>query len=347
MSDQNPINFKNFWYIACESHELKNDKPLARKILDEWIVIFRDENSNPRAFQDRCIHRNSQLSKGWVKDGKLQCSYHGWVFKGDGKVINIPSQGPEQINIINRCAKVYEAIEQDDFIYIRLEENKSLQTAPYKMPAYKKKGFETIRLFNKFENSVLNCAENYIDVPHTVFVHDKIFRVALNEEITAKVTRVDGKVIIDYIGESDNLGWFSRFINPKKLPITHIDTYFMPNFTSVQYIVNKVEYWISSQSIPVSKNETWVWTDLTYNFGSKFINKALKPIMRYQGQSVIDQDITVLNNQGKVIEKYGANFSNATADLIHVYIESIYNAIEKGSDPRQLSKIQKDLKFWI
>lgn len=342
------LGFKNFWYIACESHELKPNKTMARKILGEWIVLFRDENNQPRAFEDRCIHRNSQLSQGWVKDGKLQCSYHGWVFQGDGKLVGIPSEGPQSDKKLgSRCAKVFKVIEQDGFIYVQLEDSELAPKKPFSMPHYKSSGFETVRLFNKFNNSVVNCAENYIDVPHTVFVHDKIFRDSLDEEIKTKVIRENGKVIIEYLGETSNLGWFSWFLNPNKVPIIHIDTYHMPNTTCVKYIIDKKEFWITSQSIPISEFETWVWTDLTFKFGPKLLNKIAKPIVRFQGQSVIDQDIVVLNNQGKVIQKYGEKFSNASADVIHVLIESVYNELKSGKDPRKLPRKELEVKFWI
>lgn len=339
--------FKDYWYVACESKDLKKDQVLARKILDEWVVLFRDEAGNPCAFQDRCIHRNSQLSKGWVKNGQLQCSYHGWIFKGDGKLTKIPSEGKDQSKLGNRCAITYEAREQEGFVFVRLNKNPDNETEPFKSPHFDNPQFQTVRLFNKFNNSVINCAENYIDVPHTVFVHDKIFRDALDEEINCIVHRKKGMVEIEYLGESDNLGWFSWFLNPRKVPIIHIDSYYAPNVTSVKYIIDKKEFWITSQSIPVSEFETWVWTDLTYNFGNNLINYLARPIVGYQGQSVIDQDIVVLDNQSQVIQKYGEKFSNASADVVHVLIESLYNALKEGKDPKEIPEKRLEVKFWI
>ncbi len=341
------VTFKDYWYIACETKELKKGQVLARKILDEWIVLFRDETQKPRAFQDRCIHRNSQLSKGRVKNGQLQCSYHGWIFNGEGKLTNIPSEGPNQKKVGKRCAVTYDVLEQEGFVFVRLNNNSGNTTEPFKSPNYNKKGFETVRLFNIFKNSVINCAENYIDVPHTVFVHDKIFRNAMNEEINCIVHRKNGMVEVEYLGESNNLGWFSWFLNPKKVPIVHIDSYYAPNITSVKYIIDKKEFWITSQSIPVSEYETWVWTDLTYNFGHPIINKLSRPIVKFQGQGVIDQDIVVLDNQSKVIKKYGEEFSNSTADVVHVLIESLYNAIKNGKNPNEISEKKVEVKFWI
>jgi phenylpropionate dioxygenase-like ring-hydroxylating dioxygenase large terminal subunit len=339
------MNEKNYWYIVARSHELKAEQVIHRTLLNEWLAIFRDENGNAVALQDRCIHRNYQLSRGQVRGGKLQCGYHGWIFDNQGKLIHIPSEGEHSKKLGNRCAKRYEVKEVDDLIFVCLDYQEELGLSPFRMPHYKKQGFETVRLFNVFQNTVLNCAENYVDVPHTVFVHDKIFRVQLNQKIQANVERKEGEVHVDYFGENSNLGWFSWFLNPKKEPIRHRDSFYCPNITSVSYGFGNKEFWITSQSIPIKDDLTYVYTDLTYKFG--FFNKLARPIVRYQGQSVIDQDITALGNQMEVIKKYGMNFSNSTADIIHVYIESLREALEKGEDPRQLPSKMNKIEFWI
>lgn len=339
------ISKKNYWYIAAQSHELKTNQVIHRTILDEWLALFRDENGKVVVLQDRCIHRNYQLSRGVVSNGKLQCSYHGWIFDKEGKLTHIPSEGAPGQKVGNRCALKYQAKEVDDLIFICLDYKEELNLHPFHMPRYKEENFETVRLFNVFNNNVVNCAENYVDVPHTVFVHDGIFRTQMNQEISAEVIRKDGAVHVEYTGEKNNLGWFSWFLNPKKKPIKHTDSFYAPNITSVHYTFGDKEFWITSQCIPINDQLTHVYTDLTYNFG--VLNKLAKPIVRFQGQSVINQDIAALKNQMEVINKYGTSFSNSTADVIHIFIESLCEAIEKGEDPRLLSEKKNLIKFWI
>lgn len=339
------ITYKNYWYIAAKSSDLKQNEVIHRTILDEWLAIFRDQNNEVVVLQDRCIHRNYQLSRGRVHNGQLQCGYHGWVFNNKGELTHIPSEGEAGKKVGNRCAKKYSVKEVDDLIFVCLDYKEELNLSPFRMPHYKDPGFVTVRLFNVFNNNVLNCAENYVDVPHTVFVHNGIFRTQMNQEITAEVTRENGSVHVDYFGEKNNLGWFSWFLNPSKAPIIHRDSFYSPNITSVQYKFGNKEFWITSQCIPIDDKTTYVYTDLTFKFG--FLGKLAAPIVKYQGQSVIDQDIEALNNQMKVINKYGTDFSNSSADVIHVMIESLREAIDKNIDPRSLPVKNNRLKFWI
>jgi phenylpropionate dioxygenase-like ring-hydroxylating dioxygenase large terminal subunit len=342
------ISAKSFWYIVAESHELKVDQLKACTILNEWIVLFRDSQGRACALEDRCLHRTVQLSKGRLVNGRLQCSYHGWVYNGEGQVTAIPSEGPEVI-IKKKCARKYDVIERDDYIYIKLDSESSLPSEPFSMPCYKKKGYTTIRLQNTFENNVTNCAENFVDIPHTTFVHPKIFRdpgVDGGEPLEALVTRQKGHVKVSYFGEKKNFGLFSWFLNPKGLDIVHTDEFFMPNITTVNYWFTESKHFIiTSQSIPQSDNKTLVYTDLTYNYG--IWTKLSRFIVKNQGQKIIDQDIVILKDQMKCIEKFGTQFSYSPCDIIHTYIETIQKEIQEGRDPEQLTDKSTRIKFWI
>jgi phenylpropionate dioxygenase-like ring-hydroxylating dioxygenase large terminal subunit len=339
------IDLKDFWYIAAEKNELKKDKPLARTILSEWVVLYRDENGRAVALRDKCLHRGSQLSRGRVQNGQLVCGYHGWHYDGKGQVVKIPSEGP-QVQTRERCAHRFDIIEQDNYVYVRLNQEKGLSVLPFRMPSYEQKGYSTIRLQNLFANNVTNCAENFVDIPHTTFVHPNIFRNSKDEKFGAKVLRSEGSVLVQYSNETKNFGFFSWFLNPKGKEIEHTDEFLMPNVTSVHYKFGDGKHFIiTSQSVPIEENKTLVYTDLTYNYG--IWNLIARPIIKWQAQKIIDQDIEILNNQMKTIKKYGLSFQNSKADIIHSFIESIQFEIEQGRDPRQLPKKEVEIEFWV
>src|SRR5215475_7317552 len=135
------MDFKDFWYIAAESKELKPNRALSARILDEWIALFRDEHGKAVAFEDRCLHRCARLSKGRVATGRLQCAYHGWTYNGQGSVVFVPSEGPEGPKSKHRRARSFQVREQDDYVYVRLIDTMSEIEAPgvepFKIPFYK------------------------------------------------------------------------------------------------------------------------------------------------------------------------------------------------------------------
>ena len=56
---------RNAWYIGAWADEL-GDKPLARRICGEPVVLFRDGAGKAAALVDRCCHRAARLAQGWI-----------------------------------------------------------------------------------------------------------------------------------------------------------------------------------------------------------------------------------------------------------------------------------------
>ena len=82
---------RNAWYTATWSKDL-TDAPLARRIIDEDVVLFRGTGGKAVALEDRCCHRAAPLSRGKVVGELLQCGYHGLKFDGAGHCLEVPNQ---------------------------------------------------------------------------------------------------------------------------------------------------------------------------------------------------------------------------------------------------------------
>jgi phenylpropionate dioxygenase-like ring-hydroxylating dioxygenase large terminal subunit len=160
------------------------------------------------------------------------------------------------------------------------------------------------------------------------------------------VERKDGSVVVEYQNETTNLGWYASFLNSQGTKIEHIDRFYMPNITSVEYKMGKNRrLLITSQSIPETDNTTLVYTDVTYNYG--IWNWFARPFVWWTAQHIIGQDVKILGIQGEAIAKYGTKFQNTPADTIHVFVESIRDAIAAGKDPRSLSHQSVKVTFWV
>jgi len=77
--------------------------PLGRKLFGRHVVLFRDANGTAHALGACCPHRGTDLTKGAVVGGCIQCPFHGWRFNGVGQCVRVPSQ-PESRRIPPRRA---------------------------------------------------------------------------------------------------------------------------------------------------------------------------------------------------------------------------------------------------
>ena len=336
-----------YWYVVAESRELTRDSLLSRQVLDTWLACYRDARGNAVIAEDRCLHRCARLSNGRVRNGELTCGYHGWIYGEAGRVIAIPGEGGAAAAAKRKLqAKTFSALEQDGYVYVCLQPSAHTPAAAFVLPRPQAPGWRNLRLQNRFRNSVANCVENYIDVPHTAYVHHGVFRKPGQQEIRVSVSRCNGHVRVSYHGETVNLGSFSWFLNPKGGEIEHEDNFYAPNITSVHYRLPRgYSYIITSQSVPVSEMETLVYTDISYYFGRWTALAGW--ITRRQAQTVINQDIEILNQQAEVIEKYGENFCSTAPDIIHGLTGEIIAALQQGTAPAELPDREKEVRFWV
>ncbi|MDB5717660.1 MAG: Vanillate O-demethylase oxygenase subunit, partial [Sphingomonas bacterium] len=91
---------RNCWYAAAWPHEV-SEAPLARKLLDHHVVLYRTTDGVAHALEDRCPHRFAPLSMGRLIDDQLQCPYHGLRFGTDGACVYNP-----HYDALPRAAKV-------------------------------------------------------------------------------------------------------------------------------------------------------------------------------------------------------------------------------------------------
>ena len=106
---------RNAWYIAGWSDEVIADRPFARVMLNEPVVLWRQPDGTPVALEDRCCHRALPLSMGKIVGDRLQCGYHGLEFDAAGNCAQVPGQ-----STIPPGASVrhYPAVERHRWIWV-------------------------------------------------------------------------------------------------------------------------------------------------------------------------------------------------------------------------------------
>lgn len=163
---------KNVWYVAAHGHELVAGSLLARKILGEDLVLYRQENGEPAALIDRCVHRLAPLSAGRIEAGRLRCMYHGLLFDAGGRCVDVPGQdriGP------NLKVRAFPVVERHKAIWIwmgdpALADSALIPDAHWQddpawrcLPGY---------VHYERANYVL-IIDNLLDFSHLGFVHEK------------------------------------------------------------------------------------------------------------------------------------------------------------------------------
>ncbi|MBV8337898.1 MAG: aromatic ring-hydroxylating dioxygenase subunit alpha [Alphaproteobacteria bacterium] len=161
---------RNCWYVAGWSHQFATDRPVARTMLGEPIVLYRKDDGGIAALEDRCCHRLAPLSKGRIEGDDLRCMYHGLKFAPSGRCVEIPGQRmvPPRARV-----RAYPAVEQDCWVWLWMGDPALADTAL--IPRALNHGdpdwwMQTGQLAYAANYQLIN--DNLLDLAHLSYVHE-------------------------------------------------------------------------------------------------------------------------------------------------------------------------------
>ncbi|MCG8591736.1 MAG: aromatic ring-hydroxylating dioxygenase subunit alpha [Proteobacteria bacterium] len=79
----------DYWYPAVLEKDMKRGQVREIVFQGRSIAVFRGEDGEPRAVDNRCAHRQLKLSSGSVEGCQLVCPYHGWAYDGSGQLVRV------------------------------------------------------------------------------------------------------------------------------------------------------------------------------------------------------------------------------------------------------------------
>ena len=82
----------DYWYPVEYDAKVKRGQVVEVKFWKRSIALFRGEDGQLRAVENRCAHRQLKLSLGHVEGCNVVCPYHGWKYDGAGRCVEIPHE---------------------------------------------------------------------------------------------------------------------------------------------------------------------------------------------------------------------------------------------------------------
>jgi len=168
--DREPLPIEA-WYVACAGFELTSE-PIARRIHDKPIVLFRNGDGVAGALHDRCPHRGVALSLGLINEGAVACPYHGWRFGVDGVCSHIPSLSEGREVAAGVAAIAYPCVEQDGYVWVWTGKGPPSPAAPMTIPAFRERAW--IQAAIDLACEAMLPIENNLDVSHPYFTHPRV-----------------------------------------------------------------------------------------------------------------------------------------------------------------------------
>lgn len=161
----------NFWYPAATSAEL-TDGPLRKRMLGQDFVLFRDAEGTARCLSNVCVHRGGSLAGGRLREGCIQCPYHGWLFDGAGACRRIPSLGLDAKIPARARVDAYPTVERYGLVFAFLGDLEEAERPPLmEIPEYGREDWRATLQEFEWDLDYQRSMENGLDLAHNEFVH--------------------------------------------------------------------------------------------------------------------------------------------------------------------------------
>ena len=200
---------RNAWYIAAWSEEIEAGL-LARTIMDQPIVLYRDAKGDVGALEDRCCHRGAPLTHGHIIDQGLQCGYHGLTFDTKGDCVMVPGQKniPPQAHV-----RHFPLVERNQILWIwmgdpALADESQIVNYPYHDDSAK---WPHRKAMFQIKSNYMLMIDNLMDLTHLGYVHGRTIGGDPNQHVAADMeTR-----------QTENGAYFIRWMMDHEPPPTY------------------------------------------------------------------------------------------------------------------------------
>ncbi|HTZ00909.1 MAG TPA: Rieske 2Fe-2S domain-containing protein, partial [Xanthobacteraceae bacterium] len=81
---------RRYWQPIAGASELDDNPIKAVRLFGEDLVLYRDLRGRHGLVGRHCPHRRADMMYGWVEEGGIRCSYHGWYFDAAGRCLEQP-----------------------------------------------------------------------------------------------------------------------------------------------------------------------------------------------------------------------------------------------------------------
>jgi phenylpropionate dioxygenase-like ring-hydroxylating dioxygenase large terminal subunit len=154
-----------FWHPVAASAAV-GAAPVAARLLERDLVLWRAPGAGVQAWVDRCPHRGTRLTLGRVVGERLECAYHGWQFAAGGACAAVPAlpgfaPGPAH------AAQAFEASEAHGMVWVRLAASVARLPEIPGVPSRR-----VVSGPHDVATSAPRVVENFLDMSHFPFVHE-------------------------------------------------------------------------------------------------------------------------------------------------------------------------------
>lgn len=183
----------NGWHCVGRADQIaKPGDYFTLQLLDDPIVIVRNDDGEIHALANVCRHRGMMLAEGAGNTKRFVCSYHAWSYARDGKLVraahmNNTGFDPAKCNLENYSCEIWQG-----FVYVNLSRNPpalspQLGKLDELIAPYEPARFQIVHTAEEDWHCNWKClVENFMEGYHLSVVHPETLRSYTPTELCTK-----------------------------------------------------------------------------------------------------------------------------------------------------------------
>jgi phenylpropionate dioxygenase-like ring-hydroxylating dioxygenase large terminal subunit len=294
-------------WIAVTRTTTLGQQPRRVSLRNKNYVVWRDKNFTPRIQSDVCRHRGASLSTGRVRDGCVECPYHGWKYTET-------SVTQPWSNISENFMNEFNTWEKDGLLWVRPVGH--VGPEPPEVPHATDPGFNTAWFETTIKQSAQLIIENGIDPCHASWVHANPLGFGSDSERPTNVIHFGNMIAFDYVPNKEGISTKLFGLDTTK----NLHKFILPYTTWSDVIIHGGKILTTYVTLcPVSDTETKMFVGFSQNFG---VPSELFILM---GKAIVEQDRVILENLDPSFRYKGT--PGAHDDLVELYRKSLHELV--------------------
>ncbi|AKQ66575.1 C3: similar to Vanillate O-demethylase oxygenase [Myxococcus hansupus] len=195
------------WYAVAQASALGRSSPLGLQRLGRRLVLWRDADGVAHGADAACPHRGADLGLGRVREGMLECPYHGFRYDGGGACRAMPCEGREAKPSKALSLRKHPVREAHGFIWAWLGgvTREPLPELPW-LPSAPEPGPNSASVDDVWSARFTRVMEGMLDLHHFPFAHRRY--------VPPGYTRLDPYEVQVESGSIRSVGWLRKEDGP-------------------------------------------------------------------------------------------------------------------------------------
>jgi phenylpropionate dioxygenase-like ring-hydroxylating dioxygenase large terminal subunit len=290
------------WYPIAASADVVRRKPIGVKRFGEALVLWRADDGRVVCMPDRCPHRSAALSLGKIRDGCIECPYHGLRFNASGRCVLIPANGVGAAVPTGFDLHTIDVREEHGIIWYWYGGGKPSLEVPW-IPGASEPGFGASEYSYDAAVPYLRIVENLADFHHFPILH-KTMLPGVGTRMDEMDAHVEGKIVV-----------FSATMRYEKPGALRRDTVVKARFTLPAIaLIEFGGFYVNYFLCPIDDDNCWVFGRYRGLKMNGLIASVLGKLgARYDRAIFMLQDKRVLLSQSDIVGDL-SNFKLFPAD---------------------------------